>query len=49
MRFNLLSTAVFASLVTAVLARANFCPEAARFGKVDLSRFRDGAVDSAAQ
>ncbi|KAJ7858969.1 hypothetical protein B0H13DRAFT_1901627 [Mycena leptocephala] len=32
MRFNLLSTAAFASLVTAVLAQANFCPEAARFG-----------------
>jgi hypothetical protein len=37
MRFNLLSTAAFASLVTTVLAQANFCPEAARFGLLKVS------------
>jgi hypothetical protein len=37
MRFNLLSTAAFAGLATTVLAQANFCPEAARFGLLDVS------------
>jgi hypothetical protein len=37
MRFNLLSTAAFASLATTVLAQANFCPEAARFGLLNVS------------
>jgi hypothetical protein len=37
MRFNLLSGAAFSSLATTVLAQANFCPEAARFGLLNVS------------